>query len=96
MGTLWREILEVSSLAASMQDVYEAVSHNRIAALQLDTAEGAVTHSVQIPVPFYLPDLPPTTRAALKACGSPPQTPSSRKIVLTIPPSSTRTLRCFS
>ncbi|KAI8961760.1 nitrogen permease regulator of amino acid transport activity 3-domain-containing protein [Daldinia sp. FL1419] len=59
MSTLWREILEVSSLAASMQDVYESVSHNRIAALQLDTAEGTVTHSVQIPVPFYLPDLPP-------------------------------------
>ncbi|KAG4220851.1 hypothetical protein PC116_g30670, partial [Phytophthora cactorum] len=59
MSTLWREILEVSSLAASMQDIYEAVSHNRIAALQLDTAEGAVTHSVQIPIPFYLPDLPP-------------------------------------
>ncbi|KAI1807352.1 nitrogen permease regulator of amino acid transport activity 3-domain-containing protein [Daldinia bambusicola] len=59
MSTLWREILEVSSLAASMQDIYEAVSHNRIAALQLDTAEGAVTHSVQIPMPFYLPDLPP-------------------------------------
>ncbi|KAI0387301.1 nitrogen permease regulator of amino acid transport activity 3-domain-containing protein [Hypomontagnella monticulosa] len=58
MSTLWRDILEDSSLAASMQDVYEAVSHNRIAALQLDTAEGAVTHSVQIPVPFYLPDLP--------------------------------------
>ncbi|KAI0846921.1 nitrogen permease regulator of amino acid transport activity 3-domain-containing protein [Daldinia vernicosa] len=66
MSTLWREILEVSSLAASMQDVYEAVSHNRIAALQLDTAEGAVTHSVQIPVPFYLPDLPPDDEAGSK------------------------------
>lgn len=41
-----------------MQDVYEAVSHNRIAALQLDTPEGALTHSVQIPMPFYLADLP--------------------------------------
>ncbi|KAI1776702.1 nitrogen permease regulator of amino acid transport activity 3-domain-containing protein [Hypoxylon cercidicola] len=59
MSTLWREILDVSSLAASMQDVYEAVSHNKIAALQLETAEGTVTHSVQIPVPFYLTDLPP-------------------------------------
>ncbi|KAI1647790.1 nitrogen permease regulator of amino acid transport activity 3-domain-containing protein [Daldinia loculata] len=66
MSTLWREILEVSSLAASMQDVYEAVSHNRIAALQLDTAEGAVTHSVQIPVPFYLPDLPPDDEGGSK------------------------------
>ncbi|KAL7628257.1 Nitrogen permease regulator 3 [Parahypoxylon ruwenzoriense] len=59
MSALWKEILEVSSLAASMQDVYEAVSHNRIAALQLETAEGTIAHSVQIPVPFYLTDLPP-------------------------------------
>ncbi|KAI0009076.1 nitrogen permease regulator of amino acid transport activity 3-domain-containing protein [Xylariaceae sp. FL0662B] len=59
MSTLWREILDVSSLAASMQDVYEAVSHNKIAALQLETAEGTVTHSVQIPMPFCIPDLPP-------------------------------------
>lgn len=58
MSTLWKEILDVSSLAASMQDVYDAVSHNKIAALQLETAEGTVTHSVQIPVPFYLTDLP--------------------------------------
>lgn len=58
MSTLWREVLEVSSLAASMQDIYEAVSHNKIAALQLETAEGAVTHSVQIPAPFCLADLP--------------------------------------
>ncbi|KAH7026347.1 nitrogen permease regulator of amino acid transport activity 3-domain-containing protein [Microdochium trichocladiopsis] len=55
---LWKEILQTSSLAASIQDVYEAISHNRIAALQLETAEGPVTHSVQIPVPFYVTDLP--------------------------------------
>jgi hypothetical protein len=58
MSSLWEEILSASSLAASMQDIYEAVSQNRIAALQLDTLEGAVTHSVQIPVPFHVPDLP--------------------------------------
>ncbi len=58
MSTLWREILADSSLAASMQDIYEAVSHNKIAALQLDTAEGTVTHSVQIPAPFCVTDLP--------------------------------------
>ncbi|KAI0594990.1 hypothetical protein F4775DRAFT_394460 [Biscogniauxia sp. FL1348] len=59
MSTLWREILDASSLAACMQDVYEAVSHNKIAVLQLETSEGTITHSVQIPVPFYLTDLPP-------------------------------------
>jgi hypothetical protein len=58
MSSLWEEILSTSSLAASMQDIYEAVSQNRIAALQLDTAEGMVTHSVQIPVPFHVSDLP--------------------------------------
>ncbi|GAB1311238.1 Nitrogen permease regulator 3 [Madurella fahalii] len=58
MSSLWEEILSTSSLAASMQDIYEAVSQNKIAALQLDTIEGMVTHSVQIPVPFHLPDLP--------------------------------------
>lgn len=58
MSLLWEEILATSSLAASMQDLYEAVSHNRIAALQLETIEGMVTHSVQIPIPFHVPDLP--------------------------------------
>lgn len=58
MRLLWDEILSASSLAASMQDLYEAISQNRIAALQLDTAEGPVTHSVQIPVPFHVSDLP--------------------------------------
>lgn len=59
MSSLWEEILSASSLAASMQDIYDAVSRNRIAALQLDTPEGLVTHSVQIPIPFHVPDLPP-------------------------------------
>ncbi|KAK3903456.1 nitrogen permease regulator 3 [Staphylotrichum tortipilum] len=58
LTALWDDILSISSLAASMQDLYEAVSHNRIAALQLDTIEGLVTHSVQIPVPFHVSDLP--------------------------------------
>ena len=41
-----------------MQDIYDAISQNKIAVLQLDTAEGTVTHSVQIPVPFHVPDIP--------------------------------------
>ncbi|KAI0967088.1 nitrogen permease regulator of amino acid transport activity 3-domain-containing protein [Xylaria arbuscula] len=64
MSVLWKEILDVSSLAACMQDIYEAVSQNKIAALQLETPEGAIAHSVQIPVPFYLTDLPPEEEAA--------------------------------
>jgi nitrogen permease regulator 3-like protein len=58
MSSLWYEILATSSLAASVQDIYEAVSQNKIAALQLETAEGSLTPSFQIPVPFYIPDLP--------------------------------------
>ncbi|KAK3394565.1 nitrogen permease regulator of amino acid transport activity 3-domain-containing protein [Podospora didyma] len=58
MSLLWAKILSESSLAASMQDIYDAVSQNKIAALQLDTAGGMVTHSVQIPVPFHVSDLP--------------------------------------
>ncbi|KAF3762283.1 hypothetical protein M406DRAFT_46827, partial [Cryphonectria parasitica EP155] len=62
MSQLWEEILQSSSLAASMQDLYEAISHNKIAALQLETGEGTITHSVQIPVPFHIADLPPVDR----------------------------------
>jgi hypothetical protein len=59
MSVLWREILQSSSLAAAVQDIYEAVSQNKIASLHLDTAAGVLTPSFQIPVPFYLSDLPP-------------------------------------
>ncbi|KAK0733389.1 nitrogen permease regulator of amino acid transport activity 3-domain-containing protein [Lasiosphaeria miniovina] len=58
MSLLWKDILSTSSLAASMKDIYNAVSQNKITALQLDTAGGMVTHSVQIPMPFHVSDLP--------------------------------------
>ncbi|KAI9171959.1 Nitrogen permease regulator 3 [Paramyrothecium foliicola] len=58
MHDLWNEILQGSSLAASVHDIYEAISQNKIATLHLDTAAGLVSPSVQIPVPFYLADLP--------------------------------------
>ncbi|KAM5356274.1 hypothetical protein ACJ41O_002920 [Fusarium nematophilum] len=58
MSVLWREILQSSSLALAIHDIYEAVSQNKIAALHLDTAAGALTPSVQIPIPFYIDDLP--------------------------------------
>ncbi|KAI0204991.1 nitrogen permease regulator of amino acid transport activity 3-domain-containing protein [Astrocystis sublimbata] len=63
MSVLWKEVLEASSLAACMQDIYDAVSQNKIAALQLETPEGTIAHSVQVPVPFYLTDLPPEEEA---------------------------------
>lgn len=62
MSVLWKEILRDSSLAASMHDIYEAVSQNKIAALHLETAAGVLTPSLQIPVPFYIADLPQDAR----------------------------------
>ena len=59
MSTLWKEVLQSSSLAASMQDIYNAVSQNKIAALHLDTVAGILTPSFQIPIPFYTADLQP-------------------------------------
>ncbi|KAM3502869.1 hypothetical protein MY10362_004567 [Beauveria mimosiformis] len=59
MSHLWKELLQQSSLAASVHDIYEAVSQNRIATLHLDTAAGLLSPSVQIPAPFYVADLPP-------------------------------------
>ncbi|KAH7326698.1 UPF0171 domain protein [Stachybotrys elegans] len=58
MDDLWAEILQHSSLAASIQEIYEAISSNKIATLNLDTAAGLVSPSVQIPVPFFVSDLP--------------------------------------
>ncbi|EHA57999.1 hypothetical protein MGG_05712 [Pyricularia oryzae 70-15] len=58
MSSLWDEILRTSSLAASMQDVYDNISQNKIAVLQLETQDGMVTHSVQVPMPFHIADLP--------------------------------------
>jgi hypothetical protein len=58
MNVLWKEILQSSSLAAAIHDTYEAVTQNRIATLHLDTLAGSYTPSFQIPVPFYVDDLP--------------------------------------
>ncbi|KAJ2905108.1 hypothetical protein MKZ38_006354 [Zalerion maritima] len=59
MSALWEEILTESSLAASMQEIYEAISQHKIAALTLDMPEGPpINHSVQIPRPFYVEDIP--------------------------------------
>ncbi|KAJ6781873.1 hypothetical protein PWT90_10003 [Aphanocladium album] len=58
MSDLWKELLQQSSLAASVHDIYQAVSQNRIATLHLDTAAGVLSPSVQIPAPFYVADLP--------------------------------------
>lgn len=59
MTVLWKQLLQMSSLAASVQDIYLSVSQNKIATLHLETASGILSPSVQIPAPFYVADLPP-------------------------------------
>ncbi|CAK7567821.1 MAG: Nitrogen permease regulator 3 [Sporothrix epigloea] len=66
MSVLWKEILTASSLAASMREIYEALSRNRIAVLELDLAEGSVGHSVQVPMPFYVTDVQPQAGLATR------------------------------
>ena len=58
MGMLWKELIQTSSLAASVHDIYEAISRNKIATLHLDTMSGVLSPSVQIPAPFFVSDLP--------------------------------------
>ncbi|GAB0132345.1 hypothetical protein EsDP_00000785 [Epichloe bromicola] len=58
MSVLWKELLQTFSLAASVHDIYEAVSRNKIATLHLDTPAGVLTPSVQIPAPFFVSDIP--------------------------------------
>jgi nitrogen permease regulator 3-like protein len=67
MSVLWKEILAVSSLAASMRDIYEAVCRNRIAVLELSMSKGSVGHSVQIPMPFYVSDIIPQASEASRS-----------------------------
>lgn len=59
MSELWKQLLTTSSLAASVHDIYEAVSQNKIATLHLATSTGVLSPSVQIPAPFYVADIPP-------------------------------------
>lgn len=59
MSEVWKEILKVSSLAASIQEIYTSLAQNRIISLMLNTASGPLSMSMQIPVPFYIPDLGP-------------------------------------
>ncbi|KIH92719.1 hypothetical protein SPBR_02383 [Sporothrix brasiliensis 5110] len=66
MSVLWKDILAVSSLAASMRDTYEAISRNRIAVLELNLSKGSVGHSIQIPMPFFASDIQPQAGDSLK------------------------------
>jgi hypothetical protein len=58
MSELWADILQSSSLAGSVREIYEAVSQSKIATIHLETTAGMLSPSVQIPVPFHVSDLP--------------------------------------
>ncbi|KAL5615476.1 hypothetical protein BROUX41_005521 [Berkeleyomyces rouxiae] len=58
VNDLWSEIMRTSSLAAAIRELYTAVSNNRIATLQLETAGGTLSPSVQIPFPNSISQLP--------------------------------------
>jgi hypothetical protein len=57
MKSLWHKILDKSSLAATMRDIYEAISSNNIANVRF-MSDPPVRLSVQIPKPYYL-NVPP-------------------------------------
>lgn len=57
MKSLWHKILEKSSLAAAMRDIYVAISSNNIANVRF-MSNPPVRLSVQIPRPYFL-SLPP-------------------------------------
>ncbi|KAG6154602.1 hypothetical protein E4U34_001300 [Claviceps purpurea] len=58
MAALWKELIQTSSLASSLHDIYEAVCLNKIATLHLETPAGILTPSFQIPAPFFVSDIP--------------------------------------
>jgi len=53
MKSLWQKILEKSSLAAAMRDIYVAISSNSIANVRF-ISNPPVRLSVQIPKPYFL------------------------------------------
>ena len=57
MKSLWHKILEKSSLAAAMRDIYVAISSNSIANVRF-MSDPPVRLSVQIPKPYFL-SVPP-------------------------------------
>ncbi len=53
MKSLWHKILEKSSLAAAMRDIYDAISTDSIANVRF-MSNPPVRLSVQIPKPYFL------------------------------------------
>ena len=57
MSTLWTNILEKSSLAVAIKDVYTAISSDCIATVRFNSIP-PVKLSVQVPRPYFLPAPP--------------------------------------
>ncbi len=57
MKSLWQKILQKSSLAATIRDIYDAISTNNIANVRF-MSNPPVRISVQIPKPYFL-SVPP-------------------------------------
>lgn len=57
MGVLWKKILNKSTLAVAIRDIYEAISSNNIANVRF-MSNPPVRLSVQIPKPYFL-SIPP-------------------------------------
>lgn len=64
MSWLWNEILAKSSLAAAIRDVSEAIIRSKIATIHL-TTNPSVDLSLQIPIPFYLSQIPSIIKPGL-------------------------------
>jgi len=66
MSELWKEILKSHTMAISIKEIYDSLTQNRIGTLQLETTMGPLNLSMQIPVPFYVADLPPESDERLR------------------------------
>ncbi|RDW71983.1 UPF0171-domain-containing protein [Coleophoma crateriformis] len=70
MSWLWNEIMARSSLAAAIRDVSDAIMRSKIATVHLAT-NPPVDMSLQIPVPFYLSQLPSIIQSGQRNKGMP-------------------------
>jgi len=57
MSSLWNNILEKSSLARSIRELYDAISLNKIANIHVETNR-PIDMSVQLPIATSTPHLP--------------------------------------
>lgn len=64
MSTLWKNIIERSTLALAMKDVFDAIANNELATVRF-ASNPAVRLSVQIPRPYFLSQPPNNHQPAI-------------------------------